>query len=84
MTGPSAMRQVHVALGHIRVPDLTQVLTGPSCTQCVQASEIKLSHTPVCYCHPPPLVGQHPSEVLTELASLSDDDLHDLQAGKVI
>ncbi|MFM2055640.1 MAG: hypothetical protein RLY71_25 [Pseudomonadota bacterium] len=52
-------------------------------TVMVPASPIKLSHTPVSYRRPPPLLGQHTREVLAELASLSDQDLLDLQASHV-
>jgi formyl-CoA transferase len=50
----------------------------------VPASALKLSQTPVSYRSAPPLLGQHTSEVLQSLASMSEGDLQALQAKHVI
>lgn len=48
------------------------------------ASPIKLSQTPVRQSLPPPLLGQHTQEVLTELLSLDQAMLDTLKAKKII
>ena len=47
------------------------------------ASPIKFSATPVQYRRPPPLLGEHTAQILTELG-LTDDDITALQAARVI
>jgi len=58
----------HPTAGHVRVP----------------GSPLKLSRTPVSYRSAPPLLGQHTHEVLQGMVALSDDELHDLQARRII
>ena len=47
------------------------------------ASPMKFSATPVHYRRPPPLLGEHTAQILTELG-LTDDDITALQAARVI
>ena len=47
------------------------------------ASPIKFSATPVQYRRPPPLLGEHTAQILTELG-LTDDDITALQAARVV
>lgn len=47
-------------------------------------SPFHLSDTPVSYRLPPPVMGSHTAEVLTALAGLSQAELADLQAKKII
>ncbi|MEZ0603440.1 CaiB/BaiF CoA transferase family protein [Paraburkholderia sp. IW21] len=48
------------------------------------ASPIRLSGTPVEYRHPPPLLGEHTREVLTDILQLDADALERLSAAHVI
>ena len=50
----------------------------------VPGSALKLSRTPVSFRSAPPLLGQHTQEVLKGMTSLSDAELQDLQARRVI
>ncbi len=53
-------------------------------TMPVVANPLNFSETPLRYEVPPPLLGQHTDEVLRELLQLSDDELAQLRAQKVI
>ena len=48
------------------------------------ASPLKLSQTPVSYRLPPPMLGEHTEEVLSEKLGLSDTELNDLRKRKVL
>lgn len=48
------------------------------------ANPVRLSKTPVEYRHAPPQRGQHTSEVLVQMLSLSDEEIRDLQKERVI
>jgi formyl-CoA transferase len=50
----------------------------------VPASALKLSATPVSYRRAPPLLGEHTTEVLKELASQTDADLDALKTKSII
>jgi len=47
-------------------------------------SPFHMSNTPVSYRLPPPVMGSHTAEVLTVLTGLSQAELADLQAKKII
>jgi crotonobetainyl-CoA:carnitine CoA-transferase CaiB-like acyl-CoA transferase len=48
------------------------------------ANPIKYSRTPLRYDTPPPLLGEHTAEVLTDLLGMSDSELGTLRAKKII
>ena len=48
------------------------------------SSPIKLSLTPVRRDMPPPLLGQHTEEVLSQLLALDDQQLEQLRQNKII
>jgi crotonobetainyl-CoA:carnitine CoA-transferase CaiB-like acyl-CoA transferase len=48
------------------------------------ASPMRLSGTPVEYRHPPPLLGEHTREVLSDALGLGADEIERLRVGKVI
>ena len=48
------------------------------------ASPLKLSETPVRNDLPPPLLGQHTDEVLSQVLAYSADQMHRLREQKVI
>jgi crotonobetainyl-CoA:carnitine CoA-transferase CaiB-like acyl-CoA transferase len=47
-------------------------------------SPLKLSETAVAYRHAPPVCGQHTNEILQELLTVSERELEDLRARRVI
>lgn len=53
---------VHPTAGHVSVP----------------ASALKLEKTPVKYCRPPPLLGEHTDEVLRDMSGLSVSEIAEL------
>ncbi len=47
-------------------------------------SPLKLSETPVSYDHPPPIAGQHTSDILQKILDLSPADIKDLKDNNII
>ena len=43
------------------------------------ANPIKMTETPVSYRHPPPLLGEHTDEILTQHLKLSVEDIKNLK-----
>jgi len=58
-------------------------LAGPDGAKII-ASPLNLTATPVTYKYHPPLLGEHTEAVLRELLEIGDEELAELQAGKVI
>ncbi len=65
---------------HVKHRGIKTILTHPlSGTVSVAGSPIRLSKTPVTYRHPPPLLGEHTDEVLTEELGLQPGDIAKLR-----
>ena len=48
------------------------------------ANPLRLSASPVAYGHPPPLLGQHTDEVLTERLGLGEAEVARLRTGGIL
>ncbi len=68
-------RNMSVPFQHPTNPDVPVNLVG---------NPIKMSETPVRYNSPPPLLGQHTDEVLSDVARLSQDEISALRGGGII
>ena len=66
-------RDMFVTLSHEQMGDVRVV-----------GSPLKFSATPVVYNCPPPLAGEHTEELLRERLTLSDEQIEDLRARKII
>ncbi|MEP3672242.1 MAG: CaiB/BaiF CoA-transferase family protein [Hyphomicrobiales bacterium] len=68
-------REMEITMGHATADEKAVHLIG---------NPIKMSDTPVTYRHPPPRVGEHSAEILTELIGLDDNDIERLTADGTI
>lgn len=57
---------------------------GASGSVALVGSPLKLSETPVCYRHPPPLAGEHSRSLLAELADLGEQEIANLVAAGIV
>ena len=48
------------------------------------ANPIKMTETPVTYRYPPPLLGEHTDEILTEHLKLTIEDIKRLKVNKIV
>lgn len=62
-------REMEITMDHATADEKAVHLIG---------NPIKMSDTPVTYRHPPPRVGEHSAEILTELIGLDDNDIERL------
>lgn len=68
-----ADRDMFVTLTHDQMGDVRVV-----------GSPLKFSGTPIVYNCPPPLAGEHTEELLRERLTLTDEEIEDLRARKII
>ncbi len=58
-------------------------LAGPGKVNLI-SSPLNLSETPVSYRHPPPMLGEHTSEVMREVLKMSDMKIKQLKKSKIL
>ncbi len=68
-------REMQITMPHAKAgPDGVSLIGNP----------VKMSETPVCYRHAPPVLGEHTDDVLEELLGLDEGNLEALRAEGVI